>query len=651
VRRAPGLADADERARARIGVRGTALRGHGPADAGGEPSVKAPFGLPLRAPLYGLVALALIGCAGLLAWNTRPADERSRVAINATLQTLRELDARMDLAVLGARLDPAAALRAESTVLAGLESSLGSLAEEGRRIDSMALAEALPEVSAAFADKLARARRIIREADLLGGSLREALAELEASTAEPARRRGEPPPAPPGPRAAAELLAWWAPGGDARAPSLATTLAALPTSAAGAREAVGRLAERRAPLDRDIERYSLATAGPRLAALTAAFSSESLEQVERSQLFRTYLLFYASALLVLLGWIAMRLLSSWRLIGRMNVQLRESNENLEQKVALRTRELSDALDHLKASEAQLVQSEKMSSLGVMVAGIAHEINTPVAYVKSSLGSIDSQLRALRKVSLEAERLLALLDRGDASDAALDTQLGALSGALGEAGGSGSLTELRTLLRDGQHGIEQIGRIIGHLRDFSRLDRGEVASFDLHEAIESTLLLARPNLRGIDIDRRFFADATLVASASKINQVLLNLITNAAQAMAPGGGTLTLSTRDDGAHIVLEVIDSGCGIAPDVLPRIFDPFFTTKPVGEGTGLGLSISYKIVAEHGGRIEVESVQGKGSTFRVRLPRSRAGPRPQAAGGATLPPAPATATGRTPATAGSPA
>lgn len=400
-------------------------------------------------------------------------------------------------------------------------------------------------------------------------------------------------------------------------------MAALPANGVAAREAVARLAEARAPLDRDIQRYALTTAGPRLAALAAAFATEGLAQIERSQLFRTYLLFYASALLVLLGWIAARLLSSWRLIGRMNVQLRESNETLEQKVEQRTRELSDALDHLKASEAQLVQSEKMSSLGVMVAGIAHEINTPVAYVKSSLGSIDSQLRALRRVSLEAERLLALLDRGDASDAALDAQLGGLSTALGEAGGSGSLTELRTLLRDGQHGVDQIGRIIGHLRDFSRLDRGEVAPFDLHEAIESTLLLARPALRGIEVERRFFADATLVASGSKINQVLLNLITNAAQAMSPGGGTLTLSTRNDDTHIVLEVIDTGCGIAPDALPRIFDPFFTTKPVGEGTGLGLSISYKIVAEHGGRIEVESTEGKGSTFRVRLPRQRPGER----------------------------
>ena len=582
----------------------------------------------LRAAAYATVALALVGCAGLLAWHTRPADDRGRATITATLQTLAELDGRLDAAMLAARVDPAAAQRAESTLLVGLESALAALVQEGQRINSPVLGSALPEVAAAFADKLARARRIVREADQLGRTLRQALGGLESPPGTAPRRRGEADAAQATSRATAELLAWWAPGGDARAGALATALAALPATASPAREAVGRLAEARMPLDREIQRYALASAGPRLAALATAFSAEGLTLIERSQLFRTYLLFYASALLVLLGWIGTRLLSSWKLIGRMNLQLRESNETLEQKVALRTRELSDALDHLKSSEAQLVQSEKMSSLGVMVAGIAHEINTPVAYVKSSLGSIDSQLRALRRVNLEAERLLALLDRGDASDSALDAQLGSLSTALGEAGGSGSVTELRKLLRDGQHGIDQIGRIIGHLRDFSRLDRGEVAAFDLHEAIESTLLLARPALHGIDVERRFFAEATLVASPSKINQVLLNLVTNAAQAMTPGGGTLTLSTRNDGAQIVLEVIDTGCGIAPDVLPRIFDPFFTTKPVGEGTGLGLSISYKIIAEHGGRIEAESTPGQGSTFRVRLPRQRDNARAAPAG-----------------------
>jgi two-component system NtrC family sensor kinase len=621
-------------------------------DAAGTPAAPAATRIPVGQPIvpkprvvaYVFVAVALVGYAGLLAWHTRPADELSRAAVSATLQTLAELDGRIDAAVLAARVDPSTALRAESTLLAALESALATLAREGQRIDSPVLGSALPEVTSAFEDKLARARRIVRDADQLGRTLQQALEGLESASSVAPRRRGEGDAGQANARATAELLAWWSPGGDARASTLAAALAALPAAAAPAREAVARLAEARAPLDREIQRYALATAGPRLAALASAFSVEGLALIERSQLFRTYLLFYASALLVLLGWIGVRLVSSWRVIGRMNLQLRESNETLEQKVAMRTRELSDALDHLKSSEAQLVQSEKMSSLGVMVAGIAHEINTPVAYVKSSLGSIDGQLRALRRVNLEAERLLALLDRGDASDSALDAQLGALSNALGEAGGSGSVTELRKLLRDGQYGIDQIGRIIGHLRDFSRLDRGEVAAFDLHEAIESTLLLARPALRGIDVERRFFAEATLVASASKINQVLLNLITNAAQAMAPGGGTLTLSTRNDETDLVLEVIDTGCGIAPDVLPRIFDPFFTTKPVGDGTGLGLSISYKIIAEHGGRIEVDSTPGRGSTFRVRLPRQRENPRPSPVGSrkSAAAPAPAGADGR---------
>jgi signal transduction histidine kinase len=176
------------------------------------------------------------------------------------------------------------------------------------------------------------------------------------------------------------------------------------------------------------------------------------------------------------------------------------------------------------------------------------------------------------------------------------------------------------VKDGLYGVDQIGQIVGHLRDFSRLDRGQVQSFDIHEGIESTLRLAQHLLKGVRIERRFGTDGHLVGSPSQLNQVLLNLITNAAQAIGPGGGTVTLATGGDERELILEVIDTGAGIPPEVLPRVFDPFFTTKGVGQGTGLGLSICYKIIAQHGGRIDVASRPGLGTTFGIRLPRAGA-------------------------------
>jgi signal transduction histidine kinase len=371
-------------------------------------------------------------------------------------------------------------------------------------------------------------------------------------------------------------------------------------------------------LEARMTRFSLSPAGPRLSALTSAFSAEVQSGIERQQLFRTYLLFYSAALLVLLAWIGSRLAASYRVIARINDALTVANENLEHKVELRTRELTDALAELKESEAQLIQSEKMSSLGQMVAGIAHEINTPVAYVKNSLGSVDTRLDSITRLTSECETLLSMLEAGDTTDTALDMQLGQLSAAARALGGSSAVGELGGLVKDGLYGVDQIGQIVTHLRDFSRLDRGTVQQFDLHQGIESTLLLARHMLKGIRIEKKFGTDGTLNGSPSQINQVLLNLITNAAQAMGAGGGLITIATSGNSGQLVLEISDTGPGIPPDVLPKIFDPFFTTKAVGQGTGLGLSISYKIVAQHGGRIDVNTLAGKGTTFRIQLPRS---------------------------------
>ncbi len=580
-----------------------------------------------RAAIYIAATVLLVAAAAWLAWNSREADAGARVEIGEKLQLLNELTARWDLAIAAAKADSRPARQAEATVVPSIQRVLSELQSLAAATGSPALAANLPGVAAAYAERMPLGSAASASAARLRESLAAVVASAEADAASGMVGLR------PAEAAAAELLAFWGDTGERRRLPVEAALARLTADSAILAPARAIL-EGKTGLESSILRFGLSPAGPRLRAMTTAFTTEVQSVIERQQLYRTYLLFYSAALLVLLAWIASRLVASYRVIARINGALQAANENLEHKVDQRTRELSDALAHLKESEAQLIQSEKMSSLGQMVAGIAHEINTPVAYVKNSLGSVDGQLDALTRLTADCEKLLALLEAGDTPDDLLDRQLGALSDAARALGGSQSVGELGALVKDGLYGVEQIAQIVGHLRDFSRLDRGRVQRFDLHQGIESTLQLARHLLKAVRIERQFTTDGYLVGSPSQVNQVLLNLVTNAAQAIGPAGGTITLTTRGDARELVLEVIDTGAGIPPEVLPKIFDPFFTTKAVGQGTGLGLSICYKIIAQHGGRIEVDSRVGLGTTFRVRLPRDGA-PQETGASGAGAPPA----------------
>jgi signal transduction histidine kinase len=333
----------------------------------------------------------------------------------------------------------------------------------------------------------------------------------------------------------------------------------------------------------------------------------SLEDKER---WRVYLFFYAAALLVGVGWLAARVFAT-------QAALKEANESLEKRVALRTRELSEALERLKESEAQLVQTEKMSSLGQMVAGVAHEINTPLAYVKNSVATVRDRLPELEDALAQSERLLGLLHSESPDPAELERAFAAVSSRLAQLRDHQVIADLESLSKDGLHGIEQISDLVVNLKNFSRLDRSKVASFNVNEGVIATLLIAKPQLRNVAVERRFGDIPSITCSPSQVNQVLLNLVTNAAQALDKPDKAIVVTTRHEGADAVaIEVADNGRGIPPEVLPKIFDPFFTTKEVGKGTGLGLSIAYKIVTAHGGRIDVKSQPGKGTVFTVVLP-----------------------------------
>jgi signal transduction histidine kinase len=371
-----------------------------------------------------------------------------------------------------------------------------------------------------------------------------------------------------------------------------------------------KLNELQTTADALFEQAWFTSTGPRLDTLARAIDRSFDDALTQADLYRVGLLYYSGFLLAVLAFLV------WNLAQRSR-QLRDANESLEARVAERTRELSGALVRLKESEAMLIQSEKMSSLGQMVAGIAHEVNTPLAYVKSSLEAVKRSVPGIGQLAAETDRLLELLTAAKVDEAALAAQFAKVRAGVDALRGRAALDELEQLIKDGLFGIGQISEVVSNLKDFSRLDRSKVADYDLHEGINSTLRIAQQQLQKRTVRKEFGVIPHVSCAPSQINQVFLNLISNAAQATKDGEGVIAIRTSlRDAAHVAVEIADNGSGIPADVLPKIFDPFFTTKAIGKGTGLGLSICYKIVENHGGKLEVQSKPGMGTRFILILP-----------------------------------
>jgi signal transduction histidine kinase len=282
-------------------------------------------------------------------------------------------------------------------------------------------------------------------------------------------------------------------------------------------------------------------------------------------------------------------------IARRERALTALNAELEDRVRERTTALETSYADLKSAQVQLVQSEKMASLGVLVAGVAHEINNPVTFVANNIDPLKERLTELRET------------------ARVHPEMG-LEAPLEE------LDQIADLIAEGA--LRTAG-IVDDLRNFSRLSSEQTDSVDVHESLESCLRLLRPRWADrITIERDFGEVARIEAASGQLSQVLMNLLANACDAIT-GLGTIRIATRSEGDHLRLTVRDDGAGIPPESLERIFDPFFTTKPQGAGTGLGLAITHGIVTAHGGEIRVASEPGRGTEIVVILPLRRVNPR----------------------------
>jgi signal transduction histidine kinase len=318
-----------------------------------------------------------------------------------------------------------------------------------------------------------------------------------------------------------------------------------------------------------------------------------------------------------------------RIVEKRTAQLAEVNERLEDDI--RQRQLADAelrrrnieLTELNAqlgmAQQQLVQSEKLASIGQLAAGVAHEINNPIGYLFSNFGTLQNYLGELFQM-LDAYRAA----EAGIADAGLAADLRALREQL-------DLDFLRqdipSLMAESKEGIVRVRHIVQDLKDFSRVDADQEWLWaNLHQGIDSTLNIVSNEVKyRADVVKEYGAIPDIECRPLQINQVVMNLIVNAAHAIDGARGRITVRTGTaEPEQVWLEVQDNGSGIAPEHLSRIFDPFFTTKAVGKGTGLGLSLAYGIVQKHNGSITVQSAPGAGTTFRVQLPVRHVAPPP---------------------------
>jgi signal transduction histidine kinase len=331
-----------------------------------------------------------------------------------------------------------------------------------------------------------------------------------------------------------------------------------------------------------------------------------IREAARAALARPQELVY-EPILVEAGAADLRLLDAYNLLLAQTQLLTLANGIIQQQ-----KEAEEAANRsLREAQAALVQSEKLASLGQLAAGMAHEINNPVAFVNNNLAVLEREMQALL-------RLVGRYRAGREALVAVDPALAAEVQQVEQDIDLGYIEQnVDRQLRSSADGLRRVTDIVRNLSEFARLNRAALEEIDLNVCLGSTIEMLRHELqrRDVTLETDFRDKVHVTAHPGKINQVFLNLLMNALQACSRGGSIRVRTQAEPGGGRV-DVEDTGCGIKPEHLPRVFEPFFTTKPVGQGTGLGLSISYGIVREHGGTIEVESTVGRGSVFRVRLP-----------------------------------
>jgi len=334
---------------------------------------------------------------------------------------------------------------------------------------------------------------------------------------------------------------------------------------------------------------------------------------------------YTAALIDLFSLLSQRnrsLLQANAQLVTAQAELEAANRSLESRVAERTQELTQtnaalqterqalvlSMQQLERTQSQLLQSEKMAAVGQLAAGVAHEINNPIGFVTSNIGSLSGYVT----------QLLALTESSRQDSVHWpEAQRQSLQASLKQMDFEFLREDVLDLLRESKEGLDRVKRIVGDLRDFARDDEVQWQPTNINTVLESALCAARPEIEAKAVLVKELAELPEVPCITvQLKQVLVNLLVNAAQSIQIQG-QITVRSGHDEQGVWVEISDTGCGMSDEMQKRIFEPFYTTKPVGQGTGLGLTMSWEIMQRHQGQIEVHSTLGQGTTFRLVLPR----------------------------------
>ncbi len=292
---------------------------------------------------------------------------------------------------------------------------------------------------------------------------------------------------------------------------------------------------------------------------------------------------------------------------------------VERQLRVSKKELEATVAQLQRTQAQIIQSEKMASIGQLAAGVAHEINNPTAYVSSNLKTLAEYQEQLGELLETHEALLAGLESGPAADC-LPPEV---KERVAEARQMAATIDLEFLCEDfpqviaeSREGVERIRKIVADLKDFAHPGDESFREADINQGLDSTINIVWNEIKyKAELTKDYETLPSVVCNVQQLNQVFMNLLVNAAQAIEKDG-LIQVCTRHRDGWVVVTISDNGCGIPEEIRNRVFDPFFTTKEIGKGTGLGLSLAYSIIEKHEGTIAVESREGEGTTFTIRLP-----------------------------------
>lgn len=304
--------------------------------------------------------------------------------------------------------------------------------------------------------------------------------------------------------------------------------------------------------------------------------------------------------------------------GERIVMLESEHHQLQEDLILNNKKLDETLVRLKASQSQILQSEKMASIGQLSAGVAHEINNPIGFIGSNLDALNDYMVDVDKVLKHYQALLKQLKelKGENLSDDINQQIQTISECEEDVEINYLMEDIPELLNDCKDGTGRVGKIVGDLKSFAHPGNDKQMLINVNTGLESTLNVVNNEIKYKATVTKDLGEIPMVEGyPQKLNQVFMNILVNAAQAIKEKG-EIKIQTKKVGEHVVISISDNGCGIEKENISKIFDPFFTTKEIGKGTGLGMNIAYNIIEDHKGKIDIKSIVGKGTTFTIILP-----------------------------------